>query len=264
MRLLKNMARRSRPNEILHYKTDGPSIPVWVFYEHRRNVRVASGQKAVMLRIPKMCPSVEREKHKSWGLSWVQSQWRENARFRAQYWPVQFENGMRIRTYDRMFILHLSDIDAKRMSGRISQEQIRVRVPRHWTPEMRAETLEKMIHKALALRYTPVYEQRIIALHAGKFSKPVESVKMKLLSSKWGSCSSDGRLIFSTRLLFAPPPVQDYVIIHELCHLDVLNHSKAFWSLVASHDPGYKEKERWLNEKGHLCDLAFVVREGVE
>jgi predicted metal-dependent hydrolase len=55
--------------------------------------------------------------------------------------------------------------------------------------------------------------------------------------------------------LFAPRSVQDYVILHELCHLEVMDHSDRYWRRVASHDPHYEKKERWLDEQGHLCDV---------
>ena len=77
------------------------------------------------------------------------------------------------------------------------------------------------------------------------------------MSSKWGSCSHTGKMTLSTRLLFAPEEVQDYVIIHELCHLEELNHSDRFWRLVERFDPTYEEKEDWLKEYGHYCDLQF-------
>jgi predicted metal-dependent hydrolase len=60
-------------------------------------------------------------------------------------------------------------------------------------------------------------------------------------------------LNFSSRLLFAPQDVQDYVIIHELAHLIELNHSDAFWQLVADAMPNYSEKENWLKENGAAC-----------
>ncbi len=57
----------------------------------------------------------------------------------------------------------------------------------------------------------------------------------------WGSCSSAGNLNFHYRLLFLPTEVRDYVIVHELCHLRVFNHSAAFWSEVSAILPNYKE-----------------------
>lgn len=56
----------------------------------------------------------------------------------------------------------------------------------------------------------------------------------------WGSCSSKGNLNFSYKLLFLPACVRDYIIVHELCHLHVLNHSADFWNLVAAQMPDYK------------------------
>ena len=70
--------------------------------------------------------------------------------------------------------------------------------------------------------------------------------------SKWGSCSSRGNLNFNCLLMLAPPSVRDYVVVHELCHLVELNHSKRFWALVAGVLPGYRQEEKWLKTQGML------------
>lgn len=70
--------------------------------------------------------------------------------------------------------------------------------------------------------------------------------------SKWGSCSSQGNLNFNCLLMLAPPSVRDYVVVHELCHLIELNHSKRFWTLVAGVLPEYRKEERWLKTQGML------------
>lgn len=58
----------------------------------------------------------------------------------------------------------------------------------------------------------------------------------------WGSCSSKGNLNFSYKLLFLPPCLRDYIIVHELCHLNVLNHSANFWGVVLGQMPDYKRR----------------------
>jgi predicted metal-dependent hydrolase len=72
----------------------------------------------------------------------------------------------------------------------------------------------------------------------------------------WGSCSARGTLSFNWRLVLAPPDVVDYVVVHELCHLLVPNHSQAFWSLVERHRPGWREQRAWLRGYGPEL-LAF-------
>jgi predicted metal-dependent hydrolase len=68
--------------------------------------------------------------------------------------------------------------------------------------------------------------------------------------TRWGSCSADGGLNFSWRLVMAPLPVLEYVVIHELMHLRELNHSSRFWDGVATYCPGYKVQRAWLKENG--------------
>ena len=67
----------------------------------------------------------------------------------------------------------------------------------------------------------------------------------------WGSCSARGTLSFNWRLVLAPFEVLDYVVVHELCHLRVPNHSAAFWRLVAAALPSWRDSAAWLREFGH-------------
>ena len=72
----------------------------------------------------------------------------------------------------------------------------------------------------------------------------------------WGSCSARGTLSFNWRLVLGPPEVLDYVVVHELCHLRVPNHSPRFWNLVERHRPAWRDQRDWLREFGPEL-LAF-------
>lgn len=66
--------------------------------------------------------------------------------------------------------------------------------------------------------------------------------------TRWGSCSGKGNLNFNCLLMLTPEDVQDYVVIHELCHRKEMNHSPKFWAEVAKIMPDYKRKRKWLKE----------------
>ncbi len=83
---------------------------------------------------------------------------------------------------------------------------------------------------------------------------PIE-VRITGAQSRYGSCSADNRLSFSRRLVMAPYPVIDYVIIHELAHIKHKNHSKRFWGFVEEMAPDYRKHRQWLNDNNHLLML---------
>ena len=83
------------------------------------------------------------------------------------------------------------------------------------------------------------------------FKKKIQKISFKDTKSRWGSCSSKGSIMLNWRLIMAPPSVYKYVIIHELSHLDHMNHGYLFWKLVGKLHPSYMYDREWLNKNGH-------------
>jgi predicted metal-dependent hydrolase len=81
------------------------------------------------------------------------------------------------------------------------------------------------------------------------------AVRVKEQKRLWGSCSAKGTINLNWRLIFAPPAVFEYVVVHELCHLREAHHQAPFWRLVGEILPNFEEQRRWLRANGHLLTL---------
>lgn len=94
--------------------------------------------------------------------------------------------------------------------------------------------------------------------YAGLIGRPYATLALRDTRSRWGSCSPDGRLMYSWRLIMAPPAVLDYVAAHEVAHLIELNHSPAYWAVVGRICPGWQAHRAWLHDQGRgLHRLRF-------
>jgi predicted metal-dependent hydrolase len=94
-----------------------------------------------------------------------------------------------------------------------------------------------------------------VALYSQKYNFSPKQVKISSAKTRWGSCSPDGTLNFTWRLVMSPLDVIDYVVVHELAHLRIKNHSRKFWSVVEAIYPEYKKQRKWLRDNGEKLSL---------
>jgi predicted metal-dependent hydrolase len=86
--------------------------------------------------------------------------------------------------------------------------------------------------------------------HAATLGRPIARITLRDTRSRWGSCSAQGALMYSWRLVMAPPEVLDYVAAHEVAHLVEMNHSDRFWAVTARLCPDYARHRKWLRDHG--------------
>ena len=90
----------------------------------------------------------------------------------------------------------------------------------------------------------------LVARHTASVGRRAKAVRYKDTSSRWGSCTADGTLSFSWRIMMAPPTVIDYLVAHEVAHLREMNHGPKFWALCRELCPRTDEARAWLKRNG--------------
>jgi predicted metal-dependent hydrolase len=114
----------------------------------------------------------------------------------------------------------------------------------------RNEALERWYRRAARAEIAPRLDAAVA--RAGTSYK---RLTIRGQRTRWGSCSTSGAMSFNWRLLLAPEPVLDYVIEHEVCHIEVMDHSARFWALLESRVPDWREHARWLRRYGSTLVL---------
>ena len=95
--------------------------------------------------------------------------------------------------------------------------------------------------------------------YAAEIGRSYKRLTLRDTRSRWGSCTAEGGLMYSWRLIMAPPEVLDYVAAHEVAHLQEMHHGPAFWALVARLRPDYEAQRSWLRREGDsLHRLRFT------
>lgn len=112
---------------------------------------------------------------------------------------------------------------------------------------------EKLPPRLKAFLKATARDQLAIACddYAAKLGRPYGKITLRDTRSRWGSCTSQGDLMFSWRLIMAPPRILNYVAAHEVAHLAEMNHSQAFWNTCAQLYPDHKAARRWLRRDGN-------------
>lgn len=241
--------------EYITIKIDDTEVPVKIITEKRRSIRAYMGKDTVIMRFPNHLSVAENQQHRARLEVWLRKQYAKREGLFQRYQAADYQDGDTLRVGQRQYELHLSTEPRKTSAGQIKAGKIILKLSDQLDEQQRSETLRKLLSRLVAADYLPYITQRVHELNQRYFKRPIKGVRLKYNHTNWGSCSNSGNINLSTRLLFAPPNVIDYVIIHELAHLIELNHSSRFWAQVEKAMPNYKEKEDWLSEFGASCDF---------
>ena len=117
-----------------------------------------------------------------------------------------------------------------------NRTMIREKLPLKDPTLQRARDAKKKLLTKKAKSYLPYR----LEYYAKRYGYKYDKVRLSHANTRWGSCSSNRTISLNIGLMQVPEPLRDYVILHELAHLNHMDHSAAFWAEVASHDPRYK------------------------
>lgn len=237
------------------YQIKDLKIPVHIFREKRKNARASIGKEAVIIRLPLGIPEATESKYLQHFKEWLQGQVEKNERLRSRFQYRQLENGMTLTVGSKNYTLHIEETQLNVIRGQVRGNRIDLQLNQAVSRGLEDKNIRHLLSQIVAKDAILDITLKVHTLNARHFNKPIGQIKLKYMHSRWGSCSNSGNINLSTRLLFAPEEVIDYVIIHELAHLVELNHSSQFWKLIEAAVPDYLDKEVWLRENGHLCDF---------
>lgn len=216
---------------------NGTFIDCHIFIESRNSVRASITKKGLNIRVPIYLPPREREtqieRMKKWAIDELSK--------KPHKLESTLQNGKKLHLGENIYTLYL---DPNLKKSFIDTNNIFIKTKENDT--------DKTIETKLLILIAPLFEswlKNIIpTINKSTINKPIKNIVVKNIHSKWGSCSSNGELVFSAKLYLQPLNAIYYVIIHELCHRIEMNHSSRFWALVSKYYPKYKDAKKVLKE----------------
>lgn len=143
--------------------------------------------------------------------------------------------------------LEIINSDKVMQNSKIENEKIRVFIGLNDVVKDRIIKLYRREAEKILNERTDIYS-KIIGVNPNK-------VFIKDQKTLWGSCSSRKNINYNYRIIMAPIEIVDYIVVHELCHLIHMNHSKSYWNTVQSILPDYQQRRKWLKSNGYMLRI---------
>jgi len=234
-------------------EVNGNKYLVKIYHEDRSNARVSIRRDEISIRIPLQMNREEQFRQLMTFKAWAINKLKENiGRFKPEI-QKEYKNGDAIKVGDEEYNLDISFKSKQSSSARIIGNSIYLLISSDLSKEKQTNHISTLISRCVASKRLPKLHDKLNELNNLHFNQKINKIFFKHNKSNWGSCSKAGNINISTRLLFAPNDVSEYVCIHELAHIIEHNHSDKFWALVEKAMPDYKEKVQWLKENGGEC-----------
>lgn len=231
-----------------YLEVNGINYMVKIFHENRQSSTVSIGKKSINIRIPLSMNREEQFRNTLKMKQWAKEKLEKNPPKKEKV--KEYTNGELLKVGDVEYKLNISFVSKQSSSARLHDNIIYLCVSSELSKETQNKHISSLLSRIISKKRASFLKEKLNALNEKHFKQKINKIFFKNHKSKWGSCSANGNINISTKLLFAPDDVLDYICIHELAHLIEHNHSDGFWALVEKAMPEYKEKEKWLKENG--------------
>lgn len=187
---------------------------------------------------------------------WILSKWKAFDEIADKPAPKEFVSGEKFSYLGRNYRLKVyrhTNIDKAHLV--FYRGRFIANVPARFSEEEKNDALSTAFKKWYLKQGEKKLPQRL-KIYSEKMNIAPESVKLKEQKRRWGTCTSNGDIYVNWRIMMAPLPIVDYLLVHELAHLKYPNHSKDFWRFVRSIIPDYDQSKEWLRVNGPKLSIA--------
>ncbi len=243
--------------EEMEIKINNQKYILNIIEEKRKTIRISITRKGINLRLPEKMPKSEKQKYIEKSIKWASKKLEQNKPL-----EIDFPENAKIETLFSYYNLRTEKEDRKNYHGSFNSltNTILIKAPKNKDKNENNANIETLIYKLISIIERDNTENKVNEINKKHFQNKIKikEIKLKPLSSKWGSLSKNNKLVLNTKLLFCPPDILNYVIIHELSHAIEFNHSKKFWNIVKSKMRNYKDKQKWLKENGNKIRVKIT------
>lgn len=174
----------------------------------------------------------------------------------------QFVTGAKVPYRGRMTKLHIEPFDGSLVEISF-RNGFRIQTPRDLAPGSADSLIENALRLWLRRRVRDD-AQEFARRHGDRHGLKPRGIVIKDQKHMWGSCGQDRRINLNWHLIFAPKPVLEYAVVHEMCHLKHRNHEQEFWDFVGHILPDWKERKAWLDTNEYMLGWEKIAPEATK
>jgi hypothetical protein len=238
-------------SEIKNFNIGDLSIPYELINNDKaKNIRVSMSIEGMRVSKPNRVKLNEVENFLKAKANWIKKLYIKFQSIKVDKNERKWQSGEIMQYMGSSYNISVLKYDGlKKTIVEFTGTQFVVYVNKILSDEQKKISIENQFKKWFIRMTKETIEERL-EFYCNKVGLSYNQVRIKEQKTRWGSCSKNGNLNFNWKLIMAPQWVMDYVVLHEICHLRYLNHSKEFWNLVGVYMPEYKKAQQWLKKNG--------------
>lgn len=248
------MAIKKHPIKII--QAGSSYIPFQIQEMKTKSVRFRFNSKGGSINLPPYLSKSNKKAFIARGEDWVLKYVERNPHWMTIFRAEKYETGSKIQTSLKLYTIERIKGKDNKITAKLYDSKILLSAP-ETNKELfeNLDSIRRALHRVISKDLKNEVDELIRTVNRETLQVNINKINIKYNHSNWGSCSSNGNINISSRLLFAPMWVIESVIKHELAHFKEMNHSSRFWNIIEAIDQKHKQANLWLKANSWHCDF---------